>query len=164
MNTTRFKELREAFINSAIEGSESGSWVWDGGAVESFLGRTLDDDEMEALDEFIASDPRIAYSEVCKGLDGVIVIDCNLYLDYLKLACRSAILFNNTMNGEKYYLQHADLEGDYQDEYTDKDLLEQAEKLMANNFDVSSIDVEFEIENISNAYGIRNVIKTIEMQ
>lgn len=164
MNTTRFNELREAFINGAIEGSESGSWVWDGGAVESFLGSTLDDDEMEALDEFIASDPRIAYSEVFKGLDGVIVIDCNLYLDYLKLACRSAILFNNTTNGEKYYLQFIDLCGDEETEHDIRKLEEQAEILEENGFELSSLSKGFEIESIANAEGIRNIIKTINFQ
>ena len=164
MNTTGFKELREKFINGAIEGSESGSWVWDGGAVENFLGRTLSEEEMEELDEFIASDPRIAYSEVFKGLDGVIAIDCNLYLDYLKLACRHAVLFNNTKDGEKYYLQHVELCGDEQDEYTDRELIEQAIILEENGFELSCLNKRFEIENVSKAEGLRDIIKTIDFQ
>lgn len=165
MEKQKLQNFAEEFINGAIEGSESGSWVWDGGSVEDYLGEELTEEDMETLDVILWSEHDcLLYSEVYRGNDGKVVVDCNFALDTLELACRHAVLFTNTKDGEKYYLQHADLEGDYQDECTDKNLLEQAELLIANDYDISTIDEEFEVENVANAFGIRNIIKTIDFQ
>lgn len=165
MEKQRLQNLAEEFIAGAIKESESGSWVWDGGAVEEYLQSTLTEEDMQTLDDILWSEyDCLTYSEVYLGEYNKVVIDCNFALDALEMACRHAVLFHNTKDGEKYYLQHADLEGDNQDEYTDQDLLKQAEILMANDYDISSLDEEFEIENVANAYGIREIIKTIEMQ
>lgn len=165
MEKQRLQNLAEEFIAGAIKESESGSWVWDGGAVEEYLQSTLTEEDMQTLDDILWSEHDcLTYSEVYLGADNKVVIDCNFALDALEMACRDAVLFHNTKDGEKYYLQYADLSGDEEDEYTYDRLLLQAKKLMANDYDISSLDEEFEIENVANAFGIRRIIETIEMQ
>jgi hypothetical protein len=164
MEKQRLQNLVEEFIAEAIKNSDYGNYSWGGGHIEEYLQSTLTEADMQTLDDLLASDDRISYCEVITDDDGFVTIDCNFYLDALESTCRDAVLFNNTMDGEKYYLQYADINGDEEDEYTYDCLLEQAQKLIENDFDISSLDEEFEIEDVSNAFGIRRIIKEIDFQ
>ena len=164
MEKIRMQNLVEEFIAEAIKNSDYGNYSWGGGHIEEYLQSTLTEADMQTLDDLLASDDRISYCEVTTDDDGFVTIDCNFYLDALENTCRDAVLFHNTMDGEKYYLQYADLSGDEEDEYTYDCLLEQAKKLAENDFDISSLDEEFEIEDVSNAFGIRRIIKEIDFQ
>lgn len=161
MEKKQLQDFVEEFINSAVKESECGSWIWSDGAVEYYFQSTLTEADMQLLDDLLSSDERILYCEIYTDESGRVVVDCNLCLDALELACRHAIVLKNAKNGEEYYLQHYDLAGDEQDFDTDEDLLKQAEILIENNFDFSSIDEEFEIEKRSTAFGIRDIIDTI---
>lgn len=164
MEKIRMQNLVEEFIAEAIKNSDYGNYSWGGGHIEEYLQSTLTEADMQTLDDLLASDDRISYCEVITDDDGFVTIDCNFCLDALENTCRDAVLFHNTMDGEKYYLQYADLNGDEENGYTYKCLLLQALKLIENDFDISSLDEEFEIEDVSNAFGIRRIIKEIDFQ
>ena len=163
MNKQQLQNLVEAYINYAIEETSNGSCVWYGGEVEEFLHRSVTEEEMQEIQDLLYMDDRIAEADVYTE-GGKVTIDCMFWLDACEQTCRHAVLFHNTKDGEKYYLQHKELLGDEQDEDTDIELLTQAERLEALNFDISCIEDEFEIEIVDNAFGIRNIIRTIEMQ
>lgn len=164
MEKIRMQNLVEEFIAEAIKNSDYGNYSWGGGHIEEYLQSTLAEADMQTLDDLLSIDDRISYCEVTTDDEGFVTIDCNFCLDALENTCRDAVLFHNTKDGEKYYLQYADLNGDEEDEYTYDCLLLQAKKLIANDYDISSLDEEFEIENVANAFGIRRIIETIEMQ
>ena len=161
MEKIKLQNLVEEYINEAIKESIYGNYCWGGGHIEEYLQSTLTEEDMQTLDDLLSIDDRISYCEVTTDDDGFVTIDCNFCLDALENTCRDAVLFHNTKDDEKYYLQYADLSGDEEDEYTYDCLLEQAKKLAENDFDISSLDEEFEIENVSNTFGVRRVIETI---
>lgn len=164
-NKQELEQLVEDYVQEAIQETTNGSHTWGwGGDIEEKLGHDISDEELEQIEDLLYSYSNIGEVNVYRDDNNYAVIDCMFWLDACNNTCRHAVLFHNTKDGEKYYLQHAELLGDEQDEDTDEDLLKQAEILMANDYDISSLDEEFEIENVSNAFGIRNIIKTIEMQ
>lgn len=86
MEKQRLQNLVEEYVNEAIDTSESGSWVWSAGEVENYLQSTLTEEDMQTLEDLLHNDQRIAYCEVYTDATGQVVIDCNFYLDYLRMA------------------------------------------------------------------------------
>lgn len=163
MNKQQLQNLVEAYINYAIEETSNGSCVWCSGEVEEFLHHSVTEEEMQEIQDLLLADDRIAEADVYTE-DGKVTIDCMFWLDACEQTCRHAVLFQNTKDGEKYYLQHSELLGDEQDEDTDADLIEQAEILEETGYELTELRDGFEIERVSNAFGIREIIKTIEIQ
>ena len=163
MNKQQLQNLVEAYINCAVEETSNGSFIWSGGEVEDFLCHNLTEEEMQTIQDLLYADDRIAEADVYTE-DGKVTIDCMFWLDACEQTCRHAVLFHNTKDGEKYYLQHSELLGDEQDEDTDADLIEQAEILEETGYELTELHDGFEIQRVSDAFGIREIIKTIEMQ
>ena len=157
-------ELVKAYVEDAIENTESGSWCWCNGAVESFLGRNVNANEVEEIQEMLCKYDCISEMDVYLEEDGKLNLDCIFWLDYCKLTCQHAVLFHNTKTGEKWYLQYEDLAGDEQDEETDVKLMKQAIRLVQSGFDASIIEEGFELIDINEIDGLRMVVDTIELQ
>ena len=164
MEKQQLQNLVEAYIKYAIENTTNGSCIWDNGDVEEFLHHSVTEEEMQQIEDLLLSDDRISEADVYTDDNNKVVIDCIFWLDACEQTCRHAVLFHNTKDGEKYYLQHKELLGDEQDESTDKQLIHQAEILEETGYEITNLKKKFEIEKVSNAFGIRNVIKTIELQ
>ncbi len=86
MEKIRLQNLVEEYVNEAIDTSESGSWVWSDGEVENYLQSTLTEADMQTLEDLLTGDQRVAYCEVYTDATGKVVIDCNFYLNYLRMA------------------------------------------------------------------------------
>ena len=86
MEKIRLQNLVEEYVNEAIDTSESGSWIWSDGEVENYLHSTLTEEDMQIIEDLLKDDQRVAYCEVYTDAAGQIVIDCNFYLDYLRMA------------------------------------------------------------------------------
>jgi hypothetical protein len=163
MNKQQLQNLVEAYINCAVEETSNGSFIWSGGEVEDFLCHNLTEEEMQTIQDLLYADDRIAEADVYAE-DGKVTIDCMFWLDACEQTCRHAVLFRNTRTGEEYYLQHVGLSGDEQDEDTDADLIEQAELLDKAGYYLIDLKEGFEFKKTDNVFGIRQIIKTIEMQ
>lgn len=165
MTKQEIQNLVEEYIKRGVEETTNGSYIWACGEVEDYLQRNLLEAEMQMIqDELEMYNDIIAEASVYTGVDDKVIIDCMFWLDACEQTCRSAVLFHNTKDDERYYLQHKDLLGTEQDEETDSELLTQADILRESDFDVSCLKEDFEVQNVSNATGIRNIIKTIEFQ
>lgn len=166
MTKQEIQNLVEEYIKRGVEETTNGSYIWCCGEVEDYLQSNLSETEMQMIEDELTQiySDVIAEARVYTSNDDKVVIDCVFWLDACEQTCRNAVLFHNTKDDEKYYLQHKDLPGTEQGEETDKDLLNQADKLQTLDFNTSCLDEEFEIENVSNATGIRNIIKTIQFQ
>lgn len=71
-------ELVKEYVEDAIKNTERGSWCWCNGKVENFLGRSVNANEVEEIQEMLCEYDCIYEMDVYLEEDGTLNLECIL--------------------------------------------------------------------------------------